>query len=132
MHAYSESSKEKLATLDHRLRSVFELVAEFWDITILEGHRTAARQAELFAQGASKLDGVERKSNHQSLPSKAVDAIPHPVDFEDTLRIKAFAGSVIAIGQHLGYKIRWGGDWDRDYDQHDQSFNDLVHFEILD
>ncbi len=30
----------------------------------------------------------------------------------------------------LKIEIRWGGDWDRDGDTTDQTFNDLVHWEL--
>lgn len=31
----------------------------------------------------------------------------------------------------LNITIRWGGDWDSDTDFFDQTFNDLVHFELV-
>lgn len=39
-------------------------------------------------------------------------------------------GTADQIG--LTGRIRWGGDWDRDHDVKDQTFNDLVHFEVVD
>ena len=38
---------------------------------------------------------------------------------------------MLGVAAAEGIKIRWGGDWDRDNDLADQSFNDLVHFEDL-
>jgi hypothetical protein len=29
-------------------------------------------------------------------------------------------------------RVRWGGDWDGDFETKDNKFDDLVHFEILD
>ena len=134
MYTYSVASMQKLEECDERLQEVFRRVAEYWNTTILEGHRTVERQQALFNSDPqrSKLDGINKLSNHNYMPSKAVDAAPWPWRPRDIERFKAFSGSVVFIGQHLGYNIRWGGDWDRDYDQHDQNFNDLVHFEVLD
>ncbi len=42
-----------------------------------------------------------------------------------------FAGLVRGIAVSWGVKIRWGGDWDMDGDLKDNSFDDLVHFEIV-
>jgi len=30
----------------------------------------------------------------------------------------------------MGFKIRWGGDWDMDTHTKDNKFDDLVHFEM--
>lgn len=30
----------------------------------------------------------------------------------------------------MGVTLRWGGDWDSDTEVNDNSFDDLVHFEI--
>jgi hypothetical protein len=43
-----------------------------------------------------------------------------------------FAGFVmgLATAMNLGDRIRWGGDWDGDHELTDQTFDDLVHFEM--
>jgi peptidoglycan L-alanyl-D-glutamate endopeptidase CwlK len=41
-------------------------------------------------------------------------------------------GMLRGIGQSMGLKIRWGGDWDSDGDINDNKFDDLVHVEIKD
>lgn len=35
------------------------------------------------------------------------------------------------MAQSMCIEIRFGGDWDRDYDLDDQDFMDLVHFELI-
>jgi peptidoglycan L-alanyl-D-glutamate endopeptidase CwlK len=37
----------------------------------------------------------------------------------------------MGIAAKMGIKIRWGGDWDRDEELHDQTFFDLPHFELI-
>lgn len=63
--------------------------------------------------------------------SRAIDAAPYPIDWNDRERFVFFAGHVIAAGKAMGVDIRWGGDWDGDKDLRDQTFMDLVHFELL-
>ena len=60
----------------------------------------------------------------------AVDVTPYPVDFDNTDRHYYFCGYVLAVAKQLGLDIRWGGDWDSDRETKDQTFNDLVHFEL--
>ena len=31
----------------------------------------------------------------------------------------------------MNIKLRWGGDWDRDTQVKDNSFDDLLHFELI-
>ena len=65
-------------------------------------------------------------------PSKAVDAYPYPVDFNDLNRMRYFAGIVMGIAAVKGIKLRWGGDWNQDTQLSDNKFNDLPHFELVD
>ena len=51
--------------------------------------------------------------------------------WDDINQFYLMAGHIQSIAIRLGYKIRWGGDWDRDGDLTDQTFMDLGHFEIL-
>ena len=94
------------------------------DVTIIEGLRTEARQAELVAQGKSKTN----YSKH--LEGKAVDLAPYPIDWEDRERFHYMGGMIRGIGQKMGVNIRWGGDWDSDGEVKDNGFDDLVHVEI--
>jgi peptidoglycan L-alanyl-D-glutamate endopeptidase CwlK len=107
-------------------------VLERWDLTVIEGHRTMRRQKQLYITGKSKLDGQPgRRGKHMSEPSKAVDMAPYPIDWQDTDRFYEFGEYVRGVADALDIPIRWGGDWDGDTDKTDQTFNDLVHFELL-
>jgi len=71
---------------------------------------------------------------HNRKPSLAVDAVPYPINPDwnkDLEKICVFAGIVLAIAHRRGIKIRWGRDWDGDFDLNDQTFNDYCHFEIV-
>jgi peptidoglycan L-alanyl-D-glutamate endopeptidase CwlK len=125
---FSETSKHKLSTCDPQLQELFNAVIEIFDCVILEGHREEERQNWLYSRGASKLQYPNSK--HNQAPSKAVDVSPYPVDWQNYHRFYLFSGFVLGAAWRMGINIRWGGDWDGDKDITDQTFNDLVHFEL--
>ncbi len=127
MPRFSLLSRERLETCDSRLQALFEVVVLSFDCTVLEGHRGADRQAELYESGDTQV----RVSKHNSSPSMAVDVVAYPVVWEDYYRHYYFGGYVLGVASVMGIPLRWGGDWDRDKEVVDQTFNDLVHFEIV-
>jgi len=68
---------------------------------------------------------------HNRYPSRAIDLAPWPLDWSDIRRFYYFGGFVVGVANKLDIPIRWGGDWDGDFEVKDQNFNDLVHFELL-
>jgi len=141
MPSLSQFSRDNLQTARLELQEIFEMVAEEYDIRILEGVRSWAKQQEMMEQGrTTKLPG-ESKHNPPKLPdgtedegwlSDAVDAVPYPIDWADARRFIYQAGLVIGVGRALGYNIRWGGNWDEDQVIiDDQNFDDLPHFEYV-
>ena len=128
MAKFSPRSSIRLATCDGRLIDLFCDVVKVYDCTILEGHRTQPRQDELYR---TKLSHVQYpNSRHNSDPSLAVDVAPYPIDWNDRERFVAFGSFVRGVAYEKGISLRWGGDWDQDFDLKDQTFMDLVHFEI--
>jgi peptidoglycan L-alanyl-D-glutamate endopeptidase CwlK len=135
MPRFSSSSLGNLTTCHPYLQLLFNTVIKEYDCKVLEGHRSPERQQELLKQGATKV----KFSNHNYKPSLAVDVSPYPIpnkwgekDFKELAKFYHFAGFVKGVAFKLGIDIRWGGDWDGDKDFNDQSFDDLVHFELLD
>ena len=126
---FSPTSLARLNTADPRLQAVFMEVIKHQDCSILCGHRGQAEQDEALRNGKSKLGWP--KSLHNALPSKAVDAAPYPVDWSDPHRFRLFAGFVLGVAATMGIKLRWGGDWDGDLSNADQTFHDLPHFELI-
>ncbi len=59
------------------------------------------------------------------------DVTPYPIVWDDRERQTLFAGYVLATAKAMGIDLRWGGDWNRDTEVRDNSFDDLVHFEIV-
>lgn len=128
MPKFSRKSHETLYTCHGYIQKVFEEVIKNYDCTILTGHRGEEYQTDVFRQGLSKLNWPDSKHNVQ--PSLAIDAAPYPIMWQDKKRFYHFAGYVLGIADKLGVTMRWGGDWDSDRDLNDQSFMDLVHFEL--
>ena len=130
MPRYSKRSKERLASCDQRLQDVFNEVIKHVDCSILEGHRSKERQNKLYDEGRTKVKYPNGR--HNSNPSKACDVTPYPVDWEDRERQTLFAGFVLGLARSMGYTLRWGGDWDQDFQVMENRFDDFPHFEIRD
>ncbi len=128
MPKFSQHSLKALNSADPKLQLLFHYIVEHVDCTIIEGHREAVRQNQLFKDGATRLQYP--KSSHNSCPSLAVDVAPYPLDWSDEFKFWWFGGYVIGTANVLGIPIRWGGDWDGDGDFKDQTLVDLVHFEL--
>jgi hypothetical protein len=111
---------------------VFSGVVEFHDCTIFCGHRGEAAQNAAFEDESSGKRWPD--SRHNAYPSLAVDAGPWPIGdryWDDRERFTLFAGIVIGYARAKGILLRWGGNWDRDTEVADNTFDDLVHFEIV-
>ena len=129
MYKFGTASSKILVNVHPDLNRIFEGVIKIIDCKALSGYRAESDQNRLFYEGRSKLKYPSSK--HNSFPSEAVDMGPYPIDWENLHRFYYFAGIVKGVASTLGIKIRWGGDWDGDNDLNDQSFMDLVHFELV-
>ena len=128
MPRFGRRSKERLATCDNRLQDVFNEVIKHVDCSVLEGQRDEERQNKLFDEGKTKVRFPDGR--HNDSPSRAVDVTPYPVDWDDRERQTLFAGFVLGIARSMGITLRWGGDWDMDFEVQDNRFDDFPHFEI--
>lgn len=142
MNKYSRTSADKLAQGHGDLQLVFSVVLLAWDNTIITGHRGKEEQTEKFLNGESKLRWP--LSKHNKKPSMAIDASPYPIpkkwgqgNRNEYEKFRYFAFYVLGIADALlqagliSHQLRWGGDWDGDKDVNDQTFNDLIHFELV-
>jgi len=124
MYKFGKRSRKRLEGVDAKLVNVLNELIKIMDVTVIEGLRSAERQKELLAKGATKV----KYSKH--MEGKAVDIAPYPIDWEDRERFHYMGGMVRGIAKALNLKVRWGGDWDSDGEIKDNSFDDLVHIEI--
>jgi hypothetical protein len=106
------------------------------NIVVVCGVRDAASQQLAFDEKRSTVRWPD--SRHNINPpvrefSEAVDLAPMPIDWtaRGLKKFYVLAGAMMATAWHMGIPLRWGGDWDRDLDLDDQSFNDLGHFELF-
>jgi peptidoglycan L-alanyl-D-glutamate endopeptidase CwlK len=133
MPQFSQASKDRLSTCHPDLQRLFNEVVKRYDCTIIEGHRTDERQAQLFAEGKTK---VRKGGRHTMIPSMAVDVMPFPIDWKDSKEQRErrihFAGIVKGVAHAMGIIIRWGGDWNQDDLITAGDDWDMPHFEIRD
>jgi len=130
MYKFGRRSQSRLDTCDPRLQEIANEAIKIVDHSILCGHRTEEEQDDAYHKGLSKLQFPE--SEHNSNPSKALDAAPYPIDWNDIPRFTHLVGIYRGIAAMKGYKLRCGCDWDGDGDIRDQSFMDYPHMEIID
>ena len=111
-----------------------------FDFACTDGYRGDREQQIVFDAGRSQK--APGKSLHNISPSLAVHFEPFPILYPldtDTpvqmakklARYYMLAMHILRTAEDLALDIRWGGDWDRDYDILDQTFDDLAHFELI-
>ena len=141
---YGRKSRKQLDTCDPRLRTIFEKLIEFMDVSILEGRRTFVQQLKNIGRKVSKtinsrhIPRGDDGTIDDEGPSKAVDVSPYPIMWPDRSRDREkqiarfyyMQGAIRAIAHYEDVPIRQGVDWDGDGDFFDQSFDDLPHVEI--
>ena len=130
MPSFGDKSKRELATCRKELQEVFNEVIKTVDCSVLEGHRSKDRQNTLYKEGKTKV--TYPKGRHNSSPSNAVDVAPYPIDWGDRERFHLFAGFVLGIAKSMGINLRWGGDWNSNWQVDDNKFDDFPHFEVVD
>ena len=129
MPKFGKTSLKRLVTCDKRLQEVFNEVIKTVDCSVLEGHRGKDRQNALYTEGKTKV--TYPKGRHNSSPSLAVDVCPYPIDWFDRERFHLFAGFVLGIAKSMNIDLRWGGDWNRNWEVDDNKFDDFPHFEVV-
>ena len=146
-YTLGSNSRIKLDTCHKDLQLIIEtaISRSKIDFGISEGHRTLARQKQLFDEGKSKIDGISSKGMHNYKPSLAVDIFVYHPDLEtrrklayDRVHLSYIAGVIDAVAEELYAKgdithlIRWGANWDSDgIIDYDQPFDDFPHFELI-
>lgn len=132
MPTFSLASMQRLATCDIRLQKIMCEVIKVIDFTVVCGTRNKEDQERAFAEGKSKVHWPN--SMHNTLPSLAIDVAPYfpeGIRWSDREAFIYLAGIIKGTAAHMGYTLRWGGDWDSDNDQKDEDFKDLPHFELV-
>jgi len=129
MYKFSKKSLEKLHTCHPDLRRIANELIKIMDVTVVEGVRSFETQKEYVRTGKSKtLDSkhLEQDDGH----SHALDMVPYPVDYSDTLRFAYMQGIIRGIAHSMDIKVRSGIDWDSDGEIKDHTFFDGPHMEL--
>lgn len=135
MPVFSLHSKELLAQADVHLQVLFNAVIKYRDCSIIEAFRNEEHQNKMFSIGTSKVKWPNSK--HNKKPSEAVDVAPY---FQgrgmslEKFEVVEFGHYVLGIRDmlNLSKRIRWGGDWDRDFlTLTDNEFLDAFHWEVI-
>lgn len=145
MPAFSNNSQAQLLTCHELLIELAEEVVRWWDCSVLEGFRDADKQNRMYETGRSKHRFPFGK--HNTYPSQAFDLAPYGCwgperpnivwpDRDEATYVKdlatwyRFGGFVHGVAVEMGILVRWGGDWNGNFDVSDQRFDDLGHFEL--
>lgn len=148
-YVLSDASIEKMKGVHPKLVEVMKKAISDspYDFKIIQGLRTAAYQNELYQQGrtrpgkiVTKLDGYNKKSNHQAKSDgygHAVDIavcgqydqngnyVKYTTDAEmfDNKKLVEISRHVKAVAKDMGLDIVWGGDW--------KTLYDTPHYELV-
>jgi len=128
MYKFGSRSRKQMENIHPDLTKVLNEVIKYVDCSVLEGHRSGERQNKLFEEGRTKVKYPNGR--HNANPSRAVDVVPYPIDWDDRERFHLFAGFVLGIAKSMGINLRWGGDWNQNFEVDDNQFDDFPHFEI--
>lgn len=133
MPTLGAKSKDKLKNVHPKLIKIVEEAIKYTDFTVLEGLRSIERQEELVKTGKSKTMNSKHLMQQDNY-GHAVDLgiwLDGKVEWNDTRYYYHLAGIMKVIAKNMNVTLRWGGDWDSDGNFSDQTFDDLVHFEII-
>lgn len=133
MNHFGTMSQLQLATCDKRLQLIAnDAIVVGPDFSIVEGFRNQELQHRDFLKGVSKLDWPNGRHNAQ--PSRAFDFSPFPEDWSEGqlphARFALIAGVILGCAHARNIKIRWGADWNRNWDPRDETFLDWGHIEL--
>ena len=122
-------SIENLTKVASKLKDLVFMINQEFPIEVICGYRGEEEQNYAFNSGKSKLKYPDSK--HNKSPSQAVDIVPRGTYFSDINAFYVIYGIALVKAKELGIIIRWGGNWNSDFNFKDNRFNDLVHYEIV-
>lgn len=148
-YVLSDASIEKMKGVHPKLIELMKKAIgdSPYDFKIIQGLRTAEYQNSLYQQGrtkpgkiVTKLDGYNKKSNHQAKADgygHAVDIavcgqydqngnyVKYTTDAEmfDNKKLVEISRHVKAVAKEMGLDIVWGGDW--------KTLYDTPHYELV-
>lgn len=146
MFSFGSSSLERLQECHEDLQKIARLAISKSDIDfgISEGYRSVERQKQLYTEGKSKIDGINKLGKHNYNPSMAIDIYIYHPNIEirrklayDKIHLSYIAGIFRACSEELkskgeiSHSIRWGGNFNMNNELAEESFLDMPHFELV-
>ena len=131
---FGKQSLKNLCLLSYNLQWVARetLALEIIDFTIKCTFRNEQDQNEAYYATPQRSRAKWPEGKHNKVPALAMDCVPYINGRAswNKLHCCVLAGVMLAAAKKLGIPLRWGGNWDMDYEPiTDQDFNDLCHFE---
>lgn len=131
MPAFGARSREVLASCHPDLVRVMARAINIMDFSCIEGHRLREEHERLRAHDPPRTNVTYEQSKHSRNPSHAIGVIPYPlVNWDHLPPFYQLNGVIMACAFVEGVELRWGGDWDRDWDVLYNRWNDLPHYEL--
>jgi peptidoglycan L-alanyl-D-glutamate endopeptidase CwlK len=135
---FGESSRAKLRTVHPALAAVASRALEIspFDLTVVCGFRNKEEQDLAVAQKMSKTPWPTSKHNNHvnGVPlSLAIDLAPlvgGKIPWKDRALFSVMAGVVFAAAIERGVSLRWGGDFNMNWNLDESEWQDLPHFEL--
>lgn len=130
---------ERLDQIDQRLRAVVLEAASrlLFDVQVIEGRRTLARQKELYAQGRNgdTRPVVTWTMASPHLEGRAVDLAPlqhdGSLDWKDSASFDKIRVAMMDACKVVGVRIRSGADWNMNGTPRERGETDSPHFELV-
>lgn len=121
----SKNSRENLVGVDSDLIQVIEDALKItkidFGIPAGGGFRTVEQQQYMYNMGASQLDGINKKSRHQSGQAFDVFAYVDGAASWKKEHLTHVAAAVLQAASNRGIVLEWGGFW--------RAFEDMPHFQ---
>ena len=131
MPQFSANSRQRLLTCDSRLIEVCSDAIQYFDFSVVFGHRSNEEQDRLYAQGRTAPGEIVThlrggQSIHNTDPSRAVDLAPwvpgRGIVWDDVGLFHELYGVILCCASRRGIEIEWGGHW--------RTFKDRPHFQV--
>ena len=122
---WGKTSKDRLASCDKKLQELANGILESspFDLTITCGYRTKDEQEEAYKSGKSRAKFGQSK--HNFFPSKAVDIVPYPINWDkNDIRWWKMIALAYEVARKKNIKIRSGAFF--------TGLEDLPHIELID
>ncbi len=135
MPSFSPRSQANLETLALPLQRILSEAIKYVDFSIVCGYRGEEDQNAAYDNGYSKLRFPQSK--HNSYPSRAVDLMPYPInwniqDADNLATVSHVMGFIKGLAVSMKINVRWGGDWNGNFKVEKTEFRDVPHLELAD